>query len=121
DRLEEALAVLVDLLDGERGDREAELTEDDLAGHVVDLRRGEPEETLGRVVHDRRIDADAHRERARHVDADVLQRERVAKIDVDGERGEAQVLVALDERPDERAAAVDAARALPLAHLTVDD
>ena len=37
DRVEEFLAVLVDLLDGQRRHREAQLAEDDLARHALDV------------------------------------------------------------------------------------
>ena len=88
--------------------------------HLLDVARLEAEQALGGVLHDRRLRADADRERARHVDADVLQRQRALQRDADRQRRELEERVVLDQRPDQRAAAVDAARRLPLADLAVD-
>jgi hypothetical protein len=118
---EEALAVLVDLLDGEGGDGEAELAEDDFLGHVFDGGRLEAEQALGGVDHDRGLGADADGEGAGDVDTDVLEGEGVLQRDADGHRREAEVGVVLDQRPDERRAAVDALRGAVALDLAVDD
>ena len=73
DRIQEFLAILVDLLDGQRRHRQSQLAKDDFARHALDRILVEVEHALGRVVHDGFFGADAHRERARHVDANVLQ------------------------------------------------
>ncbi len=121
DRLQEALAVLVDLLDGQRRDGEAQLAEDDFLGHVLDFLGLQTQEPLGSVVHDRLVRADADGERARHVDADVLHRQRVLQRDADRHGRQAHVSVVLDQRPDECATAVDAAGRLVTPDLAIDD
>ena len=52
------------------------------------------------------VGADGDGEHARHVDADVLDRERALERDLDLHRLEVEVVVVLDQRPDEGAAAV---------------
>ena len=120
DRRQEALAVLIDLLDGQGGHGQAQLAEDDFAGHLLDFGRIEPQQAFGGVGHDRRIGADADGERAGHVHADVLQRQGALQRDVDGHRCQAQERAVLDQRPDEGAAAVDAL-GRHVADLAVDD
>ena len=69
------------------------------------------EQALGGVFHDAGLGRDADHEGRRGVDADVLLRERALELDVDRDRREVEELVVLDERPDERGAAVVATRA----------
>ena len=105
----ELLAVLVDLLDRKRGDHEAELAEDDVLRLVADLVVVEVEEPLRSVVHQHGIGRHADGEGRRHIHADVVERQRARERNVDHHRLERQIRPVLDERPHERAAAVDAA------------
>ncbi len=79
------------------------------------------EQADGRVLHRLRVGADGDGEHARHVDADVLDRQRALERHLDLDRLEAEVGVVLDERQDERRAAVDALGGVAAAGLAVDD
>jgi hypothetical protein len=121
DQIEKLFAVLVDLLDRQRGDDQSRLSKDDVARLGGDLLVGEAEQALGRVVHDVRVRRDADGERRGDVNADVLLGQRAGQLDLDRHRLQVEVGVALQQRDDERAAAVQAlGRALAL-DLSVND
>ena len=111
---EEGLTVLVDLLDGQRGNGQTQLTEDDLLGHVFDGLRGQTKQTLGSIGHDLGLGGDTDGEGRWDVDADVLHREGVAQVDDDRQRLEVKVGVVLDERDDQTSATVNGVGRLAL-------
>ena len=82
------------------------MTEDDLLGHVFDLGDRQAEKTLGSVLHDGGLGVDTDGKGRRHVDADVLHRQSVLEVDVDGHRFEVEEAIVLDERPDDFSATV---------------
>ena len=120
DVAEERLAVGVDLLDGHGRDHETQLTEDDVLRQVGDGFLTQAEQAVRRVAHQGLVRADADREHARHVDADVLAAQGVLQVHVQLHRAQGDEPVVLDHRPDERRAAVDAAAGALFAGLTVD-
>ena len=71
-QVQELLAILIDLFDGERGDDQSHLAEDDVARLRSDLVIGQSQQTLGSVLHDLRVRRDANGERGRNVDANVF-------------------------------------------------
>ena len=103
---QERLTVAVDFLNGQRCDGQTKLTEDDLLGHVFDLGDRQTEKTLGCVLHDGGLGVNTDGKGRRHVDADVLHREGVLKVDVDGHRFEVEEAVVLNQRPDDFSATV---------------
>ena len=103
---QERFTVAVDFLNGQRSDGQTELTKDDFFGHVLNLCRWQPQQSLGSVLHDGRFGVDTDGKGRRHVDADVLHREGVLKIDVDGHGLEVQETVVLNQRPDDFSATV---------------
>ena len=76
DGLQKFIAVGVDLLDVHGGDDQAQLTEDDIFREFLYLVHFEVAQALGRVFHDRRFGGNADREDGRHVDTDILPRQR---------------------------------------------
>ena len=106
DLAQERFTVAVDFLDGEGRNGQTELTKNDLFGHVLDLGDGQPEQTFGCVLHDGRLRVDTDGKGRRHVDANVLHRERMFEVDVDRHGLEVQEPVVLDQRPHDFAAAV---------------
>ena len=122
DVLDQLVAVGVDLLDRHRGDDDTHLTEDDVASELLDLALRLTQDALGRVFHHARLGGDAHREGRGRVHTDVLLRQRALELDVDGNGGQVQELVVLDDGPHERGATVVAPGGKPLAaDLAVDD
>ena len=107
---EERFAVAVDFVDLHGRDYLTELTEDDVFRLLRDRLLGHAEEANRRVLHEFGRRADRDREDARHVDADILHRERAAERNFDLHRLEAQERVILKERNDKFRAAVNAER-----------
>jgi hypothetical protein len=121
DRGDEFLAVVVDLLDGHRGEHDAHLAHHDLGRQVLDLLGRAAQEPRRGVLHDLGVGRDADGERRRGINADVLARERALELDLDVHRREVQVAVALEERDHERRAAVIALGGLAVGQLAVHD
>src|SRR5690606_2546993 len=71
-QMHELLAIAVDLLDGERGDDEAKLAQDDVLRLIADLAVIEHEQTLRGVLHEDRFGGDADGEGGGDVDTDVV-------------------------------------------------
>ena len=84
DRNIRSAAKSVDLFDVHGGDDQAQLAENDVFGQFLYLLHFEVAQAFGRVFHDRRLGGDADGEDRRHVDADVLPRERALQIHADG-------------------------------------
>ena len=118
--LQKPFTVLVDLLDGKRSDRQTELTENDLFGHLFDRAVFKVKQPLRRVVHDRFVAAYPDRERAGHIDTDVLHRESVLQRDVYRHGRETQKTAVLEQWPYEHTAPVYAPGRLAFANLAVD-
>ena len=121
DVAEERLAVGVALLDGHGRDHQTQLAEDDVLREVGDGFLAQAEQAVRRVAHQGLVRADADREHARHVDADVLAAQGVLQVHVQLHRAQGDEPVVLDHRPDERRAAVDAAAGALFAGLAVHD
>ena len=106
-RFQKLVAIGVDLLNVHGGDDETQLTEDDVFCQLLDLIQPQTEQPLGGVLHHARLHRNAHRETGRHIDTDVLMGQGVCEVDIDGHRGQIQVFIRLDDRPDKRRTAVD--------------
>ncbi len=72
DRVQKTLAVLIDLLYGQRSHGEAQLTKDNFLCHLLNFSLREVEQTLGSGGHDFRFSADADRESGGNVNAYIL-------------------------------------------------
>jgi len=117
---QERVAVLVDVLDAHRRDHLTELSEDDFLRLLLDIDPLQPEQSDRRVVHHFRRRPDRDGEDARHIDADVLGRQRAAQRNLNLNRFETEVIEVLNQRPDERAAAVIALHGVPFSRHAVD-
>ena len=95
---DELFAVVVDLLDGHRGEHDAHLAHDDFGGELLNLVKRTSEQARGGVLHHLGIGGDADRERRRRIDADVLAGERAPQLDVERDGREVEILVALQNR-----------------------
>ncbi len=86
DVVQELLAVAIDILNVHRGNHLPQLPENDVLGLLFDMRRIESQQPNGRVLHDRRFDADGDGEDAGDVDTNILNRKRIAQrhFDLDG-------------------------------------
>ena len=118
---DELVAVGVDLLDVHRRDDDAHLAKDDVFREFSDVLHRETEEPLGGVLHYPGFRGDPHGEGRGRVDADVLLGKGALKFDVDRQGRQVEVLVILDDRPDEGRATVITLRRLACADLPVDD
>ncbi len=107
--VQKCLAILVDLLDAHGGDDLPKLPEDDVLRLALHLRSIELEQANGGVGTRFVAGADGNGEHARYANPDVLEREGIAQGNVYLNRLEAQIVVFLDDRPHERAAARKAA------------
>ena len=121
DLTQERFTVTVDLLNGERCDRQTKLTEDDFFGHVLDGGLVEVQQAHGCVLHDGGFRVDTDGKRRRYVDADVLLGKGVLEVDVNGHRLEVEEGVVLHERPDDFSAAVVTLRRAGALCVTVND
>ena len=117
----ESFAILVDLLDLHLGDHEAQLAEDDFAGQLLDVRLAHPQEANGSGVHHRGLCVQRHGEGTGHIDADVVGRQRAAQVYLQLHGLQRHVLVRLNHRPDERAAAMERLGGLLAPDISVDD
>ena len=106
---QELIAVRVDLLDVHRGDDEAQLTEEDVGGNVLNVVRVLAEQAFGCVGHALRFGGNTDGESAGHIHADVLLTQRVGQVTLDGDGREVEEGVVLKHGPDEGGAAVDTA------------
>src|SRR6266851_4983889 len=118
--MKEFFAVPIDVLDAHRGDDLAELAENNVSRLLFDLRRVQPQEADGGVIHDFQVGADRHGKNAGDIDPDVLDRQGILERDLDLDRFQAQEGMVLKERPDKGRAAVDAASGISAPHLTED-
>ena len=82
------------------------MTEDDLFCHVFNGCLVEVQQTHSGVLHDGRLGVNTNGKRRWNVNADVLLRESVLEVDVDGHRLQVEESVVLDQRPDDFSAAV---------------
>ena len=121
DRFQELIAVGVDFFDLHGGDDQTELTEDDVLGKLLNLAQTKTQQTLGGVLHDARLGGDTDRKTGGNIDTDVLTRQGVGQVYVDGNRREVEVLVILDDRPYKSRAAMDTFGRHALAVLVVAD
>ena len=118
---EERIAVAVDVFDPHRGDHLPQLAEDDFLRPASRSASAlSPSKRMAAFCITSGVRADGDGEHARHVDADVLGRQRAAERNFDLDRFQAQVGVVLNQRPDERRAAVQALRRFAAAGLAVD-
>ena len=106
-RLEEFIPVCIDLFDVHRRDHKTQLAEDDILGKLLYLVHRETQQAFRRVLHHALLRRDPHRKDRRHVDSDILARERVFQVYLNGKRRQVQILVCLDYGPYERRAAMD--------------
>ena len=97
------------------------MTEDDLFGHVFNGSLVEVQETNSGVLHDGRLGVDTDGKGRWNVDADVLLRESVLEVDVDGHRFQIEEGVVLDQRPDDFSTAVVTFCSAGALGITVDD
>ena len=104
----ELVAVAVQFFDRHRSDDQTELSEENIAGHFLDVCGFESEETFGGVVHRVAFGGNTHGEAARHVDAYVLSRERIRQVRFDRDGREAQISIVLNDGPNKGAATVNA-------------
>ena len=117
----ELLAVAIDLLDIHHGDGGAQLAVYDVLGRVFDLGRVKRQQPLRGVVHQFLDGTDAEGEAGRHVDADVLFRQRTAQVDVHRHRLQIKIAEALHHRHDKRCAAMDGLGHALTTHLPILD
>ena len=118
--MQELLAVAIDILNVHRGNYLPQLPENDVLGLLFDMGRIESQKPNGRVLHDRRFDADGDGEDAGDVDANILNRQRVAQRHFDLDGLQTEIGIVLDDGEHEPAAAVDAQRRLAAADFAED-
>ena len=118
---QEGLTVAVDLLNRQGGNRQTELSKDDFLGHVLNGWLVEVEQTHGGVLHDGRLGVNTDGKRGGDIDADVLLRKCVLKVDVDGHRFKIQKGIILDEGPDDLPTTVVTLRRSRALRIPVDD
>ena len=106
-RFHKLVAVGIDLFNIHGRNDQTQLTEDDVLRQLLHLNHFQPQQPLGGVLHSTRLGGDPHRKPRGHIHADVLVRQRVGQIHVDGNGGQIQIIKRLDHRPDERRATVD--------------
>ena len=104
------LAVAVDFLDLHGGNHRAHLPEDDVLRLALDFFSRQAQEANGRVLHDPGLVGNGRRDCGGHGYADVFLRKRVVQIDGHDKGFEVEVFVILQQRQDERRAAVNAFR-----------
>ena len=86
-----------------------ELTEKNIGSDISDIVSMESEKTFSSIGHILRLGGNTDGETARHVNTDVLLRKGVGKIALNGNGSEIKEGIALENRPNERGAAVDTA------------
>ncbi len=123
---EELVAVGIDFLDVHRGDHKTELTEKNVGCDVLDVVDRKTKEALSCIRHAVGLGRDTDSEAARHIHADVLLGKCIGQVALDGNRLEVKECIILENRPDERSAAMDTScgrdrTAAVLSGLTVDD
>ena len=126
DGLQELVPVGVDLLDVHGGDDQTQLAEDNILGQLLDLLEAQAQQALGGVLHNPGLSGDAYGKAAGDIDADVLAGQGVFQVYRNGQRGQIQELVGLDDRPDKGRAAMNTlggfgGAVLVAAYFTIDD
>ena len=104
----ELVAVAVQFFDRHGSDDQTELSEEDVARHLLNVGGFESEEAFGGVVHRVALGRNTDRETTRHVDANVLSRKGVGQIGFDGNGREAQIGIILNDGPNKGTATVNA-------------
>ena len=105
--LQKLVAIAVDLFDAHRGDDLTQLAKNNFFGLLADLADGQAQQANSRLLHHRRFRADGHGEHTRHIDADVLKRQRTTQRNFDLDRLETQIGIVLEQRQHELGAGVD--------------
>ena len=77
DRRQKTFAIGVDLFDGQRRDRQTQLTENNFSRHLFNFRRRQSQQAFGRIHQHVGIRANPDGKRTGHVNADVLEGERI--------------------------------------------
>ncbi|NCB04904.1 MAG: trigger factor [Clostridia bacterium] len=115
-----------DTLDALKADLKAKLTENNVFCKLLNFRQLEAEQPLCGILHHTALGGNADRKPRGNIDADILARQRVFKINRDGKRRQIEKFACLQHRPYKGRATVNtfcrARRSVRVAaHLTVDD
>ena len=121
DGLKELVAVGIQFFDAHGSDDETKLTEEDVAGKLLNLLRRLSQQALCCCQHTLGLGADADSEAARHIDADVLAGQSIRQVCINADGRQREISIVLDDRPYESTTAMHTLGTLAVAAIAIDN
>ena len=121
DRRQKFISVGIDLLNVHRSNYKTKLTEYDILGKLLYLGELKSEKTLCGVLHNACFGRDTYGKSRGNVYTDILTRERVFKVYLNGDGGKVKISVGLKYGDDKLGAAMDTLRTAVCAVLVFTD